>query len=72
MNLEGIVPYLLVAAGIFLIPKIPGMFGGKSASAAPRQTFVPHYTYVAAALIMLGILLYIVVRAIIALISRAA
>jgi hypothetical protein len=69
MNLEWMVPYLLVAIFVFLIPKIPGILGRRKSSASHGPTFVPHYISVAAALIMLAILLSIIVKAVIALMS---
>ena len=62
MSLEGLVPYLLVAALVFLIPKLFGMIGKRT----PKPTFVPHYTYVAAGIVLAGIVLYFGVKILIA------
>uniref|UniRef100_A0A831U2V0 Uncharacterized protein n=1 Tax=Geobacter metallireducens TaxID=28232 RepID=A0A831U2V0_GEOME len=60
MGLEGVVPYLLVAVLVFLIPRLFVMIGKR----APKPTFVPHCTYVAAGIIMVGIVLYLVAKVI--------
>lgn len=61
MNVEWLMPYLLVAALVFLVPKLLGMIGKRT----PKPTFVPHYTYVAAGIVLAGIVLYLVAKVII-------
>jgi uncharacterized membrane protein len=58
MGFEGIIPYLLVAAMVFLVMKIPGWIGKKRA----QPTFAPHYTYVLAGIFLLCIVIYVVVK----------
>ncbi|WP_306536775.1 hypothetical protein [Geobacter sp.] len=65
MDFDGLVPYLLVAALVFLIPKLVGRIGkGKH-----EPTFVPHYTYVAAGIVLAGIVLYFAVKIIAAVVG---
>ena len=66
MSLEWLVPYLLVAALVFLMPKLFGMIGKRRSG----STFVPHYTYVAAGIVMAGILIYLAVKIIMAVVGR--
>lgn len=70
MSLEWLVPYLLVAALVFLLPKLFGMLGKGSSARRAQPTFAPHYAYVAAGIFMAGILLYIVAKVIIAVVGR--
>lgn len=63
MGLEWIIPYLLVAVVVFLIVKIPGWIGKRRGAQA---TFVPHYTYVLAGIFLLCIVIYVVVKVIVA------
>ncbi|MBT1075628.1 hypothetical protein [Geobacter grbiciae] len=65
MNIEWLVPYLLVAVLVFLIPKLFGMLGKGKSAASGKSTFVPHYTYVVAGIIVAGILLYTAAKVII-------
>lgn len=70
MSLEWLVPYLLVAALVFLLPKLFGMLGKENPARRAQPAFAPHYAYVAAGIIMAGILLYIVAKVIIAVVGR--
>lgn len=65
MSLEGLVPYLLVAALLLVMPKLFGMIGKRT----PKPTFVPHHTYVAAGIVLAGIVLYFAVRIIAAVVG---
>ncbi|CAG1017005.1 hypothetical protein ANAEL_05951 [Anaerolineales bacterium] len=65
MGFDGLVPYLLVAALVFLIPKLVGMIGKDK----PKPTFVPHYTYVAAGIVLAGLVLYYAVKIIAAVVG---
>lgn len=65
MNVEWLVPYLLVAALVFLIPKLFGMIEKRT----PKPTFVPHYTYVVAGIVLAGIVLYFAVKIIAAIVG---
>lgn len=66
MNLEWQVPYLLVAAVFFLLPKLLGTWGKGNSARRDQLTFASHYTYVVAGITMAGILPYLVAKVIIA------
>lgn len=66
MGIEGLVPYLLVAALVFLIPKLAGMLGKRK----PNPTFVPHYTYIVAGIVIAGILLYLAAKVVMAVLGH--
>lgn len=59
MSCEGMIPYLLVAAMVFLLMKIPGWIGKKRGA---QQTFVLHYAYVLAGVFLLCIVIYMVAK----------
>ncbi|AFR42839.1 hypothetical protein GeomeDRAFT_0429 [Geobacter metallireducens RCH3] len=65
MNPEWLVPYLLVALLVFLMPKIFGMLGKGKSTASGKPAFVPHYIYVLTGIIVAGILLYTAAKVII-------
>lgn len=65
MSFEWLVPYLLVGALVFLMPKLFGMIGKKK----PQSTFVPNHIYVAAGIVLAGMVLYFVVKIIAAVVG---
>jgi len=59
MGFEWIIPYLLVAAMVFLVMKIPGWIGKKR---GVQPTFAPHFAYVLAGVFLLCMVIYVVAK----------